>query len=375
MVALLKLTASTTAGTAGAEGQVARTPWGEPDLQGIWTDVYQTPLQRSARYAGKESLTEAERAALDEQRAVIELRPRQQQGTERDVAGAYGSVFMSVKPTGPRTSLVVDPPDGRIPPMTPEAQKTIAAEQEYRLALLQATTTCKNQDPGCRGGKYGPPSPRRAELPPRYSTGNINRVDNPEDRSMSERCMAAVLPDFTGFRRIVQSPGSVAIFYDVGQGQGWQREIPVGGSPHLPRHVRLRFGDSRGRWEGETLVVDVTNFAPTSDFMGSRENLHLIERWTRTGPDTIEYVVTIDDATTWMKPWTVRQEFTKQDEKANRIYYEPRCHEGNYGLAALLAGGRAVDRAFAEGRGPHPATLDNATGMQAPEENTDPLTR
>src|SRR6185295_15927316 len=100
-----------------------------------------------------------------------------------DVAGAYNAVFMSVKPTGRRTSLVVDPPDGRIPPMTPELQKSNAAEREYRLALLQATATCKNQDPACRGGKYGPPSPRRAEPPPRYSTGNINRADNPEDRS------------------------------------------------------------------------------------------------------------------------------------------------------------------------------------------------
>ncbi|PYS33541.1 MAG: hypothetical protein DMG14_31560, partial [Acidobacteria bacterium] len=90
--------------------------------------------------------------------------------------------------------------------------------------------------------------------------------------------MAAVLPDFGGFRRIVQSPRSVSIFYDVGQGQGWQRIIPVDGSPHLPRHIRQRFGDSRGRWEGETLVVDVTNFSSKSDFMGSRENRHLIER-------------------------------------------------------------------------------------------------
>jgi hypothetical protein len=366
--------ASATPGAA-ATGPAPRTAWGEPDLQGIWTDVYLTPLQRSPRYAGKEFFTDEERAALDEQRGAIELRPRQQKGTERDVAGAYNSVFMSIRPTGRRTSLVVDPPDGRIPPMTPEVQKQISAEREYRLALLQATNTCKNQDPGCRGGKHGPPSPRLAESPPRYSTGNINRVDNPEDRSLGERCMLAALPDFGGFRRIVQSPRSVAIFYDVGQGQGWQRHIPVDGRPHLPAHVRQWFGDSRGRWEGDTLVVDVTNFSAKTDYMGSRENLHLVERWTRTGPDTLEYVVTIEDPTTWTKPWTVRQEYTKQDERANRIYYEPRCHEGNYGLPALLAGGRAVDKAFAEGRGPHPATLDNATGMQAPEENTDPLTR
>jgi hypothetical protein len=187
--------------------------------------------------------------------------------------------------------------------------------------------------------------------------------------------MAAGLPDFGGFRRIVQSPGSVAIFYDVGQGQGWQRNIPMDGSPHLPRHVRLRFGDSRGRWEGDTLVVDVTNFSSKTDFQGSRENLHLIERWTRTGPDTIEYVVTMEDATTWTKPWTVKQEYTRQDDQANRIYSEPRCHEGNYAMATMLAGGRTAEKAFAEGRGPNPAAIDNATGMQAPEESTDPLTR
>ena len=190
---------------------------------------------------------------------------------------------------------------------------------------------------------------------------------------MSERCMSAVLPDFTGFRRIVQSPASVSIFYDVGQGQGWQRIVPVDGSPHVPSDIRQRFGDSRGRWEGDTLVVDVTNFSPKSDFMGSRENRHLIERWTRTGPDTIEYSVTIEDPTTWTKPWTVKQEYSRQNDQANRIYYEPRCHDGNFGLPALLAGGRAAEKAFAEGRGPNPATLDNATGMQVSEENSDPL--
>ena len=190
---------------------------------------------------------------------------------------------------------------------------------------------------------------------------------------MSERCMAAVLPDFGGFRRIVQSPGSVSIFYDVGQGQGWQRIVPVDASPHLPGHIRQRFGDSRGRWEGNTLVVDVTNFSPKSDFMGSRENRHLVERWTRTGPNTLEYVVTIEDPATWTKPWTVKQEYSRQSDQANRIYYEPRCHDGNFGLPGLLAGGRATDKAFAAGRGPDPATLDNVKGMDAPEENTDPL--
>jgi len=380
VILLLKFTVTNQASSPAASADTPatkssglKTPWGEPDLQGIWTDEYQTPLQRPATYAGKEFFTDEERAALDAKRAAIELRPRAERGTERDVAGAYNQVYMSIKRTGRRTSLVVDPPDGRVPPMTPEIQKQMAAEREFRLALMQATATCKNLEAGCRGGKYGPPSPRREEAAPRYSTGNLNRVDNPEDRSMSERCMAAVLPDFGGFRRIVQSPSSVSIFYDVGQGQGWQRIIPVDGSSHLPSNIRQRFGDSRGRWEGETLVVDVTNFSPKSDFMGSRENRHLVERWTRTAPNTLEYVVTIEDPSTWTKPWTVKQEYSMQSNEANRIYYEPRCHEGNFGMPALLSGGRVKDKAFAQGRGPDPATLDNVKGMDAPEENTDPL--
>jgi hypothetical protein len=108
-------------------------------------------------------------------------------------------------------------------------------------------------------------------------------------------------------------------------------------------------------------VVDVTNFSPKSEFRGSRENLHLVERWTRLDADTLEYVVTIEDPTTWTKPWTVKQEMRKQDEQANRIYSEPRCHEGNYGLGGMFQNSRAEDRAFAEGRGPDPATRDNAT--------------
>src|SRR6266581_4554689 len=109
--------------------------------------------------------------------------------------------------------------------------------------------------------------------------------------------------------------------------------------------------------KSNTLVVDVTNFSPKSDFQGAHENLHLVERWTRLDADTIEYVVTIDDPTTWTRPWTVKQELRKQSDAANRIYYEPRCHEGNFGLPALLRGARVAEQAFAEGRGPDPARL------------------
>lgn len=338
------------------------TPWGEPDLQGIWTDPYQTPLERPARFATRELLTEEERADLDERRGAQRGRDRRgQPRSERDVAGAYNAVFESVKPTGPRTSLIVDPPDGRIPPLTPEAQKRIATNRAFQLALLQATVTCKQQEAACRGGTYGRPSPRRAEIAPMYNTDRLNRSDGPEDRSLPERCLPSGLPDFVGFRRIVQSRGAVAIAYDTGQGQGWQRVFPVTDRPHLPAHIRQWWGDSRGRWEGRTLVVDVTNFTPKGEFRRSREGLRLVERWTRLDAATIEYVVTIDDPTTWTKPWTVKQELQKQDDGANRIYYEPRCHEGNYGLAGMFVNSRAEERAFAAGRGPDPATRDNAT--------------
>jgi hypothetical protein len=363
-VAGLLLVARGPSGSASAESSRAglKTSWGDPDLQGIWTDPYQTPLQRPTQFANKETFTDEERAALDKQRAGLLRRDtRVERGSERDVAGAYNAVFQSIRPTGRRTSLVVDPPDGRIPALTADAAKRNELEREFRLALLQPTQTCKNKEAACAGGKFGPISARRNEAPPMYNTGRTNRNDGPEDRSMAERCMGAALPDFGGYRRIVQSPGAVSIFYDTGQGQGWQRIIPVDGSKHLPASIRQRFGDSRGRWEGNTLVVEVTNFSPKFNFQAARENLRLVERFTRVNADTVEYTVTIEDPTTWTKPWTVKQEMVKQDEQANRIYPEPRCHEGNYGLPSMLLGTRAEERAFAAGKGPDPATKDTAT--------------
>jgi hypothetical protein len=376
-------TASANKSPARTPTRALRTPWGDPDLQGIWTNEFDIPLQRPARYGNREFLTDEERADLDKQRAALLGRDRRvERGTELDVAGAYNALFMLIKRTGRRTSLVVDPPDGRIPPTTPEARQRAAADREFRLALLQSTETCRNKSVGCAGGKYDPaPSPRRAELPPRYNTGRMNRFDNPEDGALADRCLAdngGGLPVFGSafggsFRRIVQTPGGITIYYDHGQGQGFQRNIVMNGSPHLPASIRQWYGDSRGRWEGDALVVDVANFSPKVEFMGSRENLHLVERWKRTGPDTLEYSVTIDDPTVWTRPWTAKEEFTKQSEKENRIYYEPRCHEGNYAFASMLRAARLADKAYAEGRGPHPATKDNATDFVGVEEN--PLAR
>jgi hypothetical protein len=360
--------APTGSASPAAPATALKTLWGEPDLQGIWTAEDDIPFQRLPKYADQEFFTEAQRAELDRARSELLGRERRaERGTERDVSGSYNTVFVSMKRVGARTSLVVDSPNGRIPPLTPEVQKIAAAEREFRLALLQSTETCKNEEAACRGGKYDPaPSPRFADLPPRYNTARMNRNDGPEDSSLAERCLTGGLPEFgtnTGsFRRIVQTPGGISIFYDVGQGQGWQRNIVMDGTPHLPATIRQWYGDSRGHWEGNALVVDVTNFSPKTDYQGSRENLHLVERWTRTGPETLEYVVTIADPTVWTRPWTVKQEFTRQSDQENRLYTEPRCIEGNYGLPAIIHGRRVEERAFAAGRGPDPATRDSMKG-------------
>jgi hypothetical protein len=394
-VAVLSLAMHTVAGqtpTTTDPAPALMTGWGEPDLQGIWSRDADTPLQRPAKYKDKEFFTDAERAELDFQISGILARDssegRRSRGTERDVNAEFNQpVFTTHLPVGKRTSLIVDPANGRVPPLTPEAQKAGNVLRQFQLALLQPTVACKEQLRGCAGGTYGPVSARRDETPPRYLGGGgggiINRADGPEDRSLLERCIGAPLPNFGnaagGFVRIVQAPGQTAMFYDAAAGSGWPRAIPVTTAPHLPSTIRQWWGDSRGRWEGHALVVDVTNFSPKSDFQGAHENLHLVERWTRIDADTIEYVVTIDDPTTWTTPWTVRQELKKQNDAANRIYYEPRCYEGNYGLPALLLGARVAEQAFTEGRGADPATLctsgcGGAAGGFADEgEDADPL--
>jgi len=358
-----------------AQSQSLKTPWGEPDLQGIWTVETDTPFQRSPKYATQEFFTEAQRAEFDRERATLRGRDtRGDRGTERDVAGAYNNVFGALKRTGTRTSMVVDPPDGRIPPLTPQAQRVAAEDRDFRLAMMRATQTCKLNQPGCAGGKFDPtPTPRRNEIPAIYNVSRMNRHDRPEDGALADRCLTPGLPEFGAgngggsFRRIVQTPGGIAIAYDVGQGQGWQRSIVMNGSPHLPPNIRQWFGDSRGHWEGDTLVVDVTNFSPKTEYRGSRENMHLIERWRRTSPTTLEYRATIDDPTVWTRPWTVLQEFTRQSEEENRIYYEPRCVEGNEGFPAMMKAARQEDREFAEGKGPDPITKDNASGFAEPD--------
>src|SRR2546425_3907947 len=220
-------------------GPAPKTPWGEPDVQGIWPRDVDITLERPAKYANQEFFSDAERAELDRQISDIISREstesRRARGTERDVNSEFRQAPFTVHlPVGRRTSLIVDPPDGRIPPLTPEAKKTRDALRQFQLTLLQPTAACKEQHPGCAGGKYGPVSPRRDETPPVYlsigSIGGINRANGPEDRNLGERCLGGALPDFGnfigGFSRIVQAPGEIAIFYDTGPGQGRSRNIP-----------------------------------------------------------------------------------------------------------------------------------------------------
>src|SRR5262252_2511287 len=165
--AISVLATRTSAQAPAASHTALKTPWGEPDLQGIWTEEFDTPLQRSARYANQEFFTEAQRQELDKQRAAhYGDDPRQERGSAQDVGGAYNTAFLTIKRVGPRTSMIVDPPNGRVPPLTPAAQGAVAADRQFALALLQATDACKNKEPACAGGKYEPtPSPRFAELP------------------------------------------------------------------------------------------------------------------------------------------------------------------------------------------------------------------
>ena len=343
------------------EGQApSATAWGHSNLEGIWLDVYATPFERAPELGDREFATAEERTARDQARMVNPGRNRRSDRAGQDVAGAYNAVYTSAKPAGPRASLVVDPPNGRVPALTAEARRQNELQREWRLMLLQNTETCRSEAPGCSGGEFGPPAERRFDVAPFYNTSRMNRHFGPEDQSSGDRCMSGRTPDFNGFRRIVQGEDSIAIGYDTGQGQGFQRIVYLSGS-HPASQVRLRHGDSRGHWEGNTLVIETTNFSPKFPFRGSGENRTLVERYTRVDADTLEYEITIKDPTVWVTPWTVRQELKRQSDEENRIYYEPRCHEGNYGLPALLIGARVDEQEFEAGRGPDPFSMDTAT--------------
>lgn len=345
---------------------------GHPNFDGIWLDVYDTPFERSPALGDREFATAQERAARDQARSTnIGRNRRVERGSQQDVAGAYNAVFTSVKPAGPRTSLVVSPKNGRLPALTKDAEAALKVRRDWMLMLLRNTETCKNKSSACAGGEYGAVSPRRFDPTPFYNIDRMNRHDGPEDHSRFDRCVAGATPDFPGFRRIVQSGDQVAIGYDTGQGQAFQRIVYLGGT-HPPKTVTFRHGDSRARWEGQTLVIETTNFSPKYPFAvgtftspEASPNRTLLEKYRLIDKDTLEYEVTMTDPATWTAPWTVKQEMKRQPDVENRIYYEPRCHEGNYGLTGLMIGARIAERDFKAGTGPDPFSLDTATDFTA----------
>jgi hypothetical protein len=291
--------------TSSSGWVMPRTPDGRPDLQGVWDYRTATPLERPAEFAGKEFLTEAEIADYERRAAAREDgRPPNDARTDPSVHPPwwldYGRQVVGTR----RSSLVVDPPDGRIPPLTAEAQK--------RAADRRAAS---------RG--RGP-------------------ADSPEDRSLWERCITRGLPEgmlpagYNNNVQFLQTPTHVVIVSEMIHDA---RVVPIDGRPHLPGAIRTWMGDSRGRWDGDTLVVETTNFSAKTSFRGASEHLRLTERFTRVDQHTIEYRFTVDDPSTWTRPWTVTFPLVKSDG----LIYEYACHEGNYGLQNILTNARAAD--------------------------------
>ena len=336
-------------GEAQQQAAAPRTTWGEPDLQGIWDHKVSTPLERPEKYANREFLTDEEIAALQKvpynAPAAVLGRGRDlrnARGSVADVEGAYNNIFSTGSARyvrSKRTGLIIDPPDGKRPPITAEGKKLIAARTENRFGVA-----------GPDGDVPNPDLPRSsaADL---EATGRSN--DNPEDRNDLERCRGVSLPctgGLCGFSRMVQTPGYVTIYYEMGHSGGAYRTIPITKRPHLPPNVRLWLGDSIGRWEGDTLVVDTTNFTNHTAYGGiGDESLHLIERFTRLNQEDLRYQVTIDKPNLYGRPFTFETILMLADPKANQIY-ESQCYEGNYALTAMLAGQRSLDREKAAGK-------------------------
>jgi hypothetical protein len=312
---------------ASAQGPaMPRTPWGDPDLQGTFSSEAElsVPFERQSQYGDRKFLTDAEyaqrRAQADKQLASdgadFDL-----ETADRTNAGAVGSAtsppphWLERGKVSRRTSLVIDPPDGRLP------------------ALAQ-------QRPGAGRGR-GAAGGTFAGL---GAFGGTAIFNGPEDLSLWERCISRGIPGATfptvynANLRIVQSPNAIAITYEMIHDT---RVVPIGSGSHVGSAVRGYNGDARAHWEGNTLVVDTTNFSDKTNFRGSRETLHIIERFTRDG-DGIAYEVTVDDPTVWTKPWTAALTLAKQPDDT---LFEYACHEGNNSMRNILSASRAAEKA------------------------------
>jgi len=292
---------------------VSRTPDGQPDLQGFWTNTTYTPIERPDNVT-KEFYTREEALAIIKRSAAAESE-QTEPGTIPDVHYDFTQFGLDRNQGGLalnlRTSLIVDPPDGKIPPVSAEGRQRIAARAEARKRSGAPTDSVKNQSLSVRCilmDRAGPPMLAGA---------------------------------YNNNYQIVQAPGYVMILVEMIHDV---RIIPLDGRPHLPQNVRQLMGSYRGRWEGETLVVETTNFTDKTAFRGSSENMRLTERFTRVDEDTILYRFTVDDPSTWTKPWSAETPM----KKTVGPLFEHACHEGNYGLYNTLAGARAEEKKAAE---------------------------
>ena len=313
-------------------GPALRTAWGTPDLQGTWMVKYGVPLERSAANAGKEFLTDAEVAAADKAKGLDPGRNARSSNAEADVSGAYNAVFNSVLKTGKRTSMIIDPPDGRIPPLVPGAERADAFGRPLGRG---------------RGGRGGA----------NFFGDRPGTNDNPETVAQSPRCLGVPMPFLplnTLFAQgtvmqIVQGPKSMGIYMEDDHAGGGNRVIFMDGRPHAPANLKFYLGDSRGHWEGNTLVVETTNFS--QGFRGSNiETYKMIEHFTRTDAQTLRRDITFDDPKTWTKPWTVTIEMGRAPDDRHMIF-DSACHEGNYGMVGILAGNRKQEQEQAEKAG------------------------
>ena len=292
-----------------------RTPDGQPDFQGSWSTATLTPLERPAQFAGKEFLTEQEAAEYAKHTLEQVNSDRRDGGAEADLSRNYNEFWRdrgtSVVVTR-RTSLIVDPPDGKVPPLTPEAQRKRAAME----------------------AGVGEPATVSRSRPQRLPAG-------PEDMPLRIRCVSRDLPMIptpnNNFLQIVQSAGYVAILQEM---MHEVRIIPLDRKTHVDPRIRGYMGDSIGRWEGNTLVIDTTNFIGTDNFYGADDAMHLTERLTRIDPNTILYQFTVDDPTAFTKPWSGEMSITKTEQPVE----EYACHEGNYSMESILTGARAAEK-------------------------------
>ena len=282
-----------------------RTSWGDPDIRGQWNSQTSTPLERpvSGPLANRDQISEEEAETFEQtERRSFDEPPRQGD------PGTYNAFWRDEGKALTRTSLITDPPDGRIPPYTPEAEKRLAAERAER-------------------SRRGP-------------------ADSYTDLSLWTRCISrgwnGIGSWYSSNYQIFQSPGYVVVFQELIHEP---RIIPLDGRAHLPGGVKQWLGDSRGRWEGNTLVVETTNFDPRTSFRGSRDTLRLVERYTPRDANTLDYEFTIDDATTFTRPWTAARPMRRQTDGISIFEYA--CHEGNHAMTGILRGARFEERTAA----------------------------